>query len=251
MSKENTMDNFFRMKNESGKIESLSDKSTDAKSATSLPKGSVDSKIYGDYYDISTTIDTATADDPNDANSASYNRERIYEILERNAEKLLVKNDGGDTIFIVISHNGGASFSKEEPIYPGEIKRYFNVYELKLRSPTAGTKYRVMEYDLSSNCNEVANPVMPATSVIIQGTKTVSNVASQIVVAATPIFVCVTIKVRSLGTGTYIAIGDSTAQPFRLTAVGDSHDIDWVGDLNKVYCITDAGNTSVLEYIGG
>lgn len=252
MTKENSMDNFFRENNPLGKIESLSDKSTDAKSKTSLPNGVVSSKVYGDYYDVSTTITTAGASDPNDSNSAVYNRERIFEVVERNAEKLLLKNDGGDTLFIVVSHNGGVSFSKEVPVYPGEIKVYYNVYELKLRSPTVGTSYRVMEYDLSSNSNEVANPVMPATSTIIQGTTTgIAVAAAQIIVASTPIFVVVTVKVRSLGTGTYIAIGNVTGQPFRLTAVGDSHDIDWVGDLNKVYCSTDAGNTGILEYIGG
>ncbi len=149
MSKERTMDNFFRTENELGKIESLSDKSTDAKSATSLPKGQVSSKVYGDYYDVSTTITTAGATDPNDSNSAVYNRERIFEVVERNAEKLLVTNDGSDTMYIVVSHNGGVSFSKEVPLYAGESKIYDNVYELKLRSPTAGNTYRVMEYELS------------------------------------------------------------------------------------------------------
>ncbi len=252
MVKENTMNDFFRTKNELSKIEALSDKSTDAKSVTSLPKGHVSSKVYGDYYDVSDTITQATASDPNDFDSASYDREEIFKVVERNAEKLLVKNDGGDTLFVIVSHNGGLSYSKEVPIYPGEVKCYYNIYELRLRSPTLGNAYRVMEYDLCCNTNDSLIPVMPATATIIQGTKTlISTVASQIIVAATPIFVCVTVKVRSLGTGTYIALGNSTAQPFRLTAVGDSHDIDWTGDLSNVYVITDAGATGVLEYIGG
>jgi len=252
MTKESTMDNFFRTNNELGKIESLSDKSTDAKSSTSLPKGSVYSKVYGDYYDVSDTIDTAGASDPNDFDSTVYNREEIFKTVERNAEKLLVKNDGGDTLFVIVSHIGGLSYSKEVPIYPGEVKVYYNIYEIRLRSPTATTAYRVMEYDLCCNTNTSLTPVMPQSATIIQGTKTlISTVASQMIVAATPIFVCVTIKVRSLGTGTYIAIGNATGQPFRLTAKGDSHDIDWTGDLSNVYVITDAGATGELEYIGG
>jgi len=149
MAKESTMDNFFRTNNELGKIESLSDKSTDAKSSTSLPKGSVQSKVYGDYYDVSNTIDTAGASDPNDPDSAVYNRERIFEVVERNAERLLVKNDGTDTIYTVVTHIGGASFSKEVPIYTKESKIYYNVYEIRLRSPTLSNAYRVMEYELN------------------------------------------------------------------------------------------------------
>lgn len=150
MSKENTMDNFFRTKNELSKIESLSDKSTDAKSSTSLPKGSVQSKVYGDYYDVANTITTAAATNPNDFDSAVYNREEIFQDKERLAERLLVVNDGPDVLYLVVSHIGGLSYSQEVPLYKGESKRYYNVYELRLRSPTAGTAYRVTEYELSS-----------------------------------------------------------------------------------------------------
>jgi len=249
---ENTMDNFFRNNSTTQTTEALADKSTDAKSSTSIPKGIVKSKVYGDYYDVSDTIDTALADDPNNFDDAAYNREEIFKVLERNAEKLLVKNDGGDTLFTTITHVGGLSYSKEVPIYPGEFKIYYNVYEIRLRSPTATTAYRVMEYHLCCNSNTSLQPVMPATSTVIQGTTTgITTVAAQIIAASTPIFKVVTIKVRSLGTGTYIAVGNATAQPFRLTAVGDTLDIDWVGNLNKVYVSTDVGNTGSIEYIGG
>lgn len=87
---------------------------------------------------------------------------------------------------------------------------------------------------------------------VIKGTKTdVSTTASQIVTTSTPIYKSVTIKVRSMGTGTYIAIGDSSSQPYRLLADGDSIEIDTIDNLNKIYCITDSGNTGSLEYIGG
>jgi len=149
MAKESTMNDFFRNNNQLNNIESLSNKSTDVKSSTSLPKGTVQSKVYGDYYDVSDTIDTAGASDPNDPDSAVYNRERIFEVVERNAERLLVKNDGTDTIYTVVTHIGGASFSKEVPIYTGESKIYYNVYEIRIRSPTLSNAYRVMEYELN------------------------------------------------------------------------------------------------------
>jgi len=145
---EETMNNFFST---TQNIESLADKSTDAKSSTSIPKGTVKSKVYGDYYDISDTIDTALASDPNNFDDAAYNRERIFVDKERLAERVLVSNDGTDTLFVVISHSSELSMSKEVPIYTGEIKTYYNVYEIRLRSPTAGTAYRVMEYELNQN----------------------------------------------------------------------------------------------------
>lgn len=67
----------------------------------------------------------------------------------------------------------------------------------------------------------------------------------------TPVRKVVVVKVRSLGTGTYIALGDDEEQPFRLTAVGQSLDVDWIDDLSKVHAATDAGSTGALEWIGG
>jgi hypothetical protein len=67
----------------------------------------------------------------------------------------------------------------------------------------------------------------------------------------TPIVKVVTVKVRSMGTGTYIALGNEDEQAWRLLAVGDSHDIDWIDDLSKVIVITDIGDTGCLEFLGG
>jgi len=87
---------------------------------------------------------------------------------------------------------------------------------------------------------------------IIDGTKTdISTTAAQIVTASTPINKVVTVIVLSLGTGTYIAIGNSTSQSTRLTAIGDSYDIDFVDNLNKIYCVADIGSTSSISYTGG
>lgn len=91
---------------------------------------------------------------------------------------------------------------------------------------------------------------MPNT--ITVGSKTdITTTSAQITTTSTPIYKVVVIKVRSLGTGTYIAIGNSSSQTFRLTAVKDSLDIDWIDNLNKVYVITDAGSTGSIEWIGG
>lgn len=103
---------------------------------------------YENYYDVSNTINVASSQNPEDPDSPVYNRERIYEILGRTSELLEVTNDGKDTLFIIVSHEGTVEFSKEARIFPGETKTYFNVYELRLRSPSQGLFYRVSEYDI-------------------------------------------------------------------------------------------------------
>lgn len=79
----------------------------------------------------------------------------------------------------------------------------------------------------------------------------ISTAGERITDKPTPILKSVTVKVRSLGTGTYIALGSEEEQSFRLDTVGDSLDIDWIDDLSKVVCITDAGTTGCIEFIGG
>lgn len=130
--------------------------STDAKSWQEIPRGEIKTNRFADYYDVSHTITTAlptpvsgvlTFDD------VGYNRERIFVEKERYGDKVTVTNDaavGGGTLFVVISHGGETSFSQETPIYPQEYKIYWNVYELRLRSPVQGLPYRVMEYEVGS-----------------------------------------------------------------------------------------------------
>lgn len=149
MSKESSMENFFNsnVDNEKGH--------------EAIPKGEISQKKYSNYYDISNTITTAGASDPNDFDSTVYNRERIYVTTERNAEILTVKNDGVDTLYIVISHGNELSMTREVPLYPGEAKAYYNVYELRLRSPTAGTPYRVTEYSLCCEGTKTSKAINP------------------------------------------------------------------------------------------
>jgi len=222
------------------------------RSQRSISKGIVERKIYGNYYDLNNTITTAQAADPHDEDHPNYNREAVFESLERNAEKITVCNDGSDTLFVIVSHEGGQNFVRERPIYVGENKTFWNVYELRLRSPTAGTAYRVTEYCICCNDTTGSHTVVPQSNPMIQGTKSdVSTVASAMVAVATPIFKCITIKLRSLlGGASYVGLGDSTGQPFRLINENDSITIDFTSDLSNIYAITDNG-TAVLEYIGG
>lgn len=101
---------------------------------------------YLNYYDVKNNIKKAGPIDPQDFDSPVYNVERIYDILERYSDIINVSNDGTDPLFVTISHEGRTNFSKESFILPGEVKQYYNVYELRLRSPQVGLKYRISEY---------------------------------------------------------------------------------------------------------
>lgn len=122
----------------------------DEKGQRAIPKGELFIARYANYYDVSHTITIAGPTDPNDFDSTVYNTERIFEELERYANIIEVVNDGTDTLFIIVSHGGRTNFSQEVPIFPGETKMYYNVYELRLRSPTAGLPYRITEYDIEN-----------------------------------------------------------------------------------------------------
>jgi hypothetical protein len=58
------------------------------------------------------------------------------------------------------------------------------------------------------------------------------------------------VRVRSMGTATYIGIGDESSQAFRLTIIGETYGFTGnpreILDLNKVYVVSDA-NTAVIE----
>ncbi len=86
--------------------------------------------------------------------TSGYQRETVYATLERIAPKLTVINDGTDTIF-VITTTDGSTWSSESPILQGEKRILYNVFEMRLRSPTAGNLtaetggiYRATELDL-------------------------------------------------------------------------------------------------------
>ena len=105
---------------------------------------------YLNYYDVTNTIKKAGPIDPQDFDSPVYNAERVYEVLERYSDIIHVINGGTEPLFVVVSHEGRTNFSKESVIFPGEVKDFYQVYELRLRSSEVGLQYRVTEYLIMS-----------------------------------------------------------------------------------------------------
>lgn len=119
-------------------------------------------KPEDEYYDTPLTIITVpTPLQPNSPDSFSvlpatpgYQSENLYAALERISPKITVINDGTATLF-VISSPDGKTWSSENTILTGEARTFWNVWELRLRSPLAGVigppttggVYRVTERD--------------------------------------------------------------------------------------------------------
>lgn len=96
-----------------------------------------------------------TAGQALDPDNAGYQAERVFVQLNRIAPQISVINDGNASLY-VISTPDGANWSPEAAILVGEARRFYNVYELRLRSTVAGTVatlqggvYRVTEYEYS------------------------------------------------------------------------------------------------------
>lgn len=118
-----------------------------------VPVGRAENELRGRYYDVARTITVATVNDPRDADAVVYQQEMIYDAIQRRGDRVTVTNDSpmqGGTLFVRVSHDGMNTFSPEAPIYPREFKIYWNVYELRLRSPSLDLPYRVTEYALGS-----------------------------------------------------------------------------------------------------
>ncbi len=82
------------------------------------------------------------------------NQELVYDSLHphRRAPRIQIINDATDTItdktLYVISSSDGSNWTPEATIRIGEARSFYDVWELRLRSPTAGTPYRVTEWDI-------------------------------------------------------------------------------------------------------
>lgn len=80
-----------------------------------------------------------------------YDRIVVFHELNRLSPKCWVMNDGdgaqGTPILYAISTSDGIKWSGESEILTHEFRAFFNVYEIRVRSPNAATRYRTSEYE--------------------------------------------------------------------------------------------------------
>jgi len=84
-----------------------------------------------------------------DKDIPGYDRIRVFDSMEKTCDITII-NDGPDSIYFIVNRNGidheEEMWSQAEiMLYPGEAWEIFDVYELRIRSETQGTKYRITE----------------------------------------------------------------------------------------------------------
>ncbi len=127
---------------------------TDQPGSEDVPHGKIKYEKYDNYYNVQNVIATSGPVDPQDFDSPVYNRERIHDNLERNADVIYVVNPlqkvGGVSIgvplFVIQSHKSVMGFSPEVPIDPNQQKEFYNIYEIRLRSELVNHIYRVSTF---------------------------------------------------------------------------------------------------------
>jgi len=94
------------------------------------------------------TLTTSVTSDPgpDDVSATGYTQEFVYSILERTSPELYIVNLGPGTIFVRMSKNGKSFSQAELLVFEGDVKVIYDVYEVRLRSPIAGTQYTISEF---------------------------------------------------------------------------------------------------------
>jgi len=186
-SQNDSMDNFFRNVTPKNKLETLACKSVQGVSSSNanIDLFETNNLLYnvvdrlnqvtnllseikssqpiatGKHFSTAqTAITVATATQPENpdviAGTTGYDRILVATTLGRISPRISIINDGNANLYVITSIDGHQWSSNENPILVGEAREFFNVYELRIRSPTAGNLttlqggiYRVTEYKYS------------------------------------------------------------------------------------------------------
>lgn len=99
-----------------------------------------------------TQVTAATPVKPSDpdvivsAGQPGYDVISVFNEKKKLSNKIWVVNDGPGILFAIASSNG-ERWTGESEILVKETRAFTQVYELRVRSPDATTKYRVTEYE--------------------------------------------------------------------------------------------------------
>lgn len=167
------------------KVESLLDKNNELLTTllqhTAKTSGFDTSERY--FNQNLTAITVATPNQPSDPDSTAtdcqgnlipgvtsgYDRVCIHNSILRNSRTVSVFNLGSSDLFVITSSDGEKFSAAEIPVLKGEYKRFFNVYELRIRSPVVGNLnpsvgavpggiYTVTEYETETTYSNVNKP---------------------------------------------------------------------------------------------
>lgn len=109
----------------------------------------------GTYFDtgqllisIATLTKPTSIDSIADASAGitGYDKQDIFTVLQRKTQHLHIINDGPDTVYAIFTTDG-KTWTDEIMIPFGEARTLWDVYEVRIRSPTLHNKYRMTEYD--------------------------------------------------------------------------------------------------------
>lgn len=131
------------------------------------------------------TLTNAVAAEPNidNVSATGYTQELIFPVLQRLSPELYVINLGPGTIFVRASKNG-SDFSLQSPVFEGDNKTFYDVFELRLRSPTASTQYIVTENEYLKQKDFTflsGRPYVRETTVAVAGTPNTENIVTDAV----------------------------------------------------------------------
>ncbi len=142
-----------------------------------------------DVYKNINTIPVATATQPTfdqvtNGITAGYSREAIYESLRRNASRIVIRNQGPGDLYVIYSSAGTNEFTTNESyIQEGDSEAFFNVYEARLRSPTANLQYDITETEI---------PVATTTITRAEKIETYNSISTVDFIGAIPINAMIT-----------------------------------------------------------
>jgi len=91
-----------------------------------------------------------------DVSTTGYTRLQVNSVLSRNAPKLFIINLGPGDLYIRSSRNGDSFTEQESVIYEGGVKVFYDVFEVRLRTPLANTQYIATEFDTDTGRTNVS-----------------------------------------------------------------------------------------------
>lgn len=103
------------------------------------------------------------------AEDSRYTQHSVYEEMTRTAPVLYLINLGPGNMYIRTSGNGEDFSSIEYAVFEGGVTSFYDVYEARVRSPVAGTKYILTEHysSLGNTYSTLNRPVEPDALTVV------------------------------------------------------------------------------------